>query len=144
MLLTSGKSSEILQPLEKSLEYQRRAEKYLDNAKKLVLKQEFIKASELLWGNVVELVKAVGVLYGFDASRLKHKATVNTGKKIALELGDVDMAKLIGKAQALHINFYEDFMDREEFAEHYDAVIRLTKKFYDILNQKRMEFSIHI
>jgi len=34
-------------------------------------------------------------------------------------------------------------MSEEVFAEHYEAVIGLTKKLFNILNQKRTEYSIH-
>jgi hypothetical protein len=134
----------MLELLEKSLQYQRRAEKYLDNARKFVMKHEFAKASELLWGTIVELIKAIGVLYGLDSSRLKHKEIVDTGKRIALQLGDEDMSRFIDKAQAFHANFYEDFMNKEVFGEHYEAMIRLSKKLLDIINEKRTEYSIHL
>jgi len=142
LLISDQPASETLEPLEKSVQYERRAEKYLDNARDLVIKREFAKASELLWGTVVEFIKAISVLYGLDPSRLKHKEIVETGKRIALELGDVEMSKLIDKAQAFHANFYEDFMSEEVFGEHYEAMIRLTTKLLSILNKKRAEYLI--
>ncbi|MCM8764713.1 MAG: hypothetical protein NC830_05090 [Candidatus Omnitrophica bacterium] len=115
---------------------------YLGNAQKLIIERKLAKASELLWGTIVELIKALGVLYGLDPSRLKHKEIVDTGKRIALELDDIEMSRLVDNAQAFHANFYEDFMSEEVFGEHYKAIIELIKKLLNILTQKRAEFAI--
>lgn len=144
MLNSDQPPSEMLEPLEKSLQYQRRAEKYLDNARNSAIKHEFAKASELLWGTIVELIKAIGILYGQDPSRFKHKEIVNTGKRIASQLGDEDMSRLIDKAQAFHANFYEDFMSEEVFGEDYEAMIRLSIKLLNIINKKRAEYSMRL
>jgi hypothetical protein len=108
------------------------------------MKHEFAKASELLWGTIVEFIKAIGILYGQDPSRLKHKEIVNTGKRIASQLGDEDMSRLIDKAQAFHANFYEDFMSEEAFGEDYEAMIRLSIKLLNIINKKRAEYSMRL
>lgn len=136
-------TSEIPRRLEKSLQYQQKAEEYLNNARKLVTKHEFAKASELLWGTTAEFIKAISVLYGRIPTG--HREIVDVGKHIALELGDANLNRLISReAQALHANFYEDFMSKEIFAEHYEAIIELTKKLLKIINQKRAEFSVYI
>lgn len=137
-LLNSAVSSEILEPLEKSWEYEKRAEEYLVNAKDFFVRREFGKASELLWGAVAEHIKAISVLY--ERPPTSHREIIEVGKLMATQLNDQAMFKLIDReAQALHANFYEEFLSEEAFADHYAAVLELVKKLRSVLDKKRSE-----
>lgn len=137
-LLNSVLPSEIPEPLEKSLQYEKRAEEYLANAGDFIVKRKFAKASEFLWGAVAEHIKAISVLYERPPTR--HRDIIEVGKRMAIQLEDQDMFKLIDReAQALHANFYEEFLSEEAFADHYAAVLRLVNKLRSVLDKKRSE-----
>ena len=137
-LLNSILPSEIPEPFEKSLQYEKRGEEYLVNAEDFIIKRKFAKASEFLWGAVAEHIKAISVLY--ERPPASHRDIIEVGKRIATQLEDRDMFKLIDReAQALHANFYEEFLSEEAFADHHLAVLELVKKLRRILEKKRSE-----
>lgn len=137
-LLNSPVKSEIPEPLEKSLQYEKRSEEYLVNAREFIVKRKFAKASEFLWGAIAEQIKAVSVLY--QRPPTSHKGIIKAGQQIAVQLKDQNMFKLIDReAQALHANFYEEFLSEDAFGDHYVAVLSLVKRLRAVLDSKRSE-----
>lgn len=128
----------MLEPLEKSFKYEQKAKEYMSNAQKLLGERKLTKAGEFLWGAIAELVKAISVLSGRPP--ISHKEVIDAGKHMALQLNDKEMFKLLDRsAQALHANFYEDFLSEDAFSEHYSAVLILLEKLERVLAKERLK-----
>ncbi|MGQ9469013.1 MAG: PaREP1 family protein [Nitrososphaerales archaeon] len=79
--------------------------KYLEKADALILKGDYVQASEKLWGAVAEIVKAVGALRGVELKT--HADLFQYVAKLREELKDPELSKLFHVANSLHQNFYE-------------------------------------
>jgi hypothetical protein len=85
--------------------------KYLEDADRLLAEGDFVQASEKYWGAMAEMVKVVAHLRGWrHFSHLEMKQAVS---RLATEQGDTDWIRLFGEAEALHANFYENFMSED-------------------------------
>jgi peptide methionine sulfoxide reductase MsrA len=112
----------------KSIEYEKNAFNYLKNAEENLGKNELSKAGECLWGAVAEFVKAIAILSDHTAN--SHKKL----RRIAYQLG---LQKEMKIAEKLHVNYYENFLDKEEFFEYYEKIQALIKKLQNILYEHR-------
>jgi hypothetical protein len=116
-------------------EYKHRAEKYLGNANEAIKKQELAKAGEFLWGAISSIISAIGALY--KQVPRNHKEIVESGKRLAIEVGDQDMYQFLNReAQALHANFYHEFLNEETFNQSYDVIMRLYGKIETIFEKE--------
>lgn len=116
-------------------EYKRRADEYLKNANEAIGKQELTKAGEFLWGAISSLISAIGTLY--RRVPRTHKEIIELGKRLAIEIKDQDMYSFLNRdAQALHANFYHEFLNRETFNQPYEAAISLINKLETILKKE--------
>jgi uncharacterized protein (UPF0332 family) len=106
-----------LQEIEKYVE---NLNHYYNNSQILLNKGEYPKAGELLWGSIVEAAKALSLKYtGQPIS--DHKRIKKYIDKLCLGYSNIeDCIKMRQAADRLHINFYETFLENDEFWETYE------------------------
>ena len=76
------------------------------------LDQDLAQASEKGWGAAAEMVKAIAEERGWE--HRVHRALYNNVSRLRRETGDYDLSRLFASANELHINFYENWFDRED------------------------------
>ena len=89
------------------------------------------QASEKGWGAAAQMVKAVAEQRGWEHDG--HALLFDVVRDIQRTTGDPDLRRLFRLANALHINFYEDWLDRVDVAEGLDDVERLLDKIEPVL-----------
>ena len=89
------------------------------------------QASEKGWGAAAQMVKAVAEQRGWEHD--SHALLFAVVRDIQRTTGDPDLRRLFRLANALHINFYEDWLDRVDVAEGLDDVERLLDKIEPVL-----------
>ena len=87
-------------------------EKYIREAEELLAKKEYAQASEKAWGAAAQMVKAVAAREGRELR--SHAALWEYVDELAERLGDVELRRLWRTANALHQNFYENWMPPRE------------------------------
>lgn len=116
-------------------EYVKNAEKYLANADELLAKKEYAKTGEMLWGAIAELIKALGMIY--EKNLPGHGILIEFIKRVANSLRDEELRRLVvERAQALHANFYENFIEVEDFPAYYNDAHKAYKKLYGVLEKE--------
>lgn len=89
-------------------EYLRLNGKYMDEADKLLAKEDYTQASEKLWGAVVEIVKAVAAKS--DLQLGTHRSIAEYVSRLSKEHPNWYLVQAFSVASALHTNFYENHM----------------------------------
>lgn len=109
---------------------------FLRNVDELIEKKELNKAGEMLWGSIAELLKAIGIINNYPTRT--HAELMNLAQVIYTITNDVELRKAIKRdAQALHANFYQNFMDEEIFHECRISVLKAYEQLFKIiLNNK--------
>ena len=100
--------------------------KYLADAERLLPAGDYPQASEKLWGAVAEMGKAVASTRGWR--HFSHRELRNIVGRLATDLGDRDFVSLFNSAEALHANFYENWMDAESVRPSAEDARRLIEK----------------
>jgi len=100
--------------------------KFLKEAEKFLAKGDPIQASEKLWGAAAEIVKTVAAKRGVELRG--HRDLWVFMDRLADELHDPDIVKLFSIANALHQNFYEDWMPLGAVKRDAEAVRQLNEK----------------
>ena len=99
---------------------------YLRKARAHLAEGDLTQASEKGWGAAAVLVKAAAEKRGWQHDG--HRNLWNVARQLVGETGDPDLRLEYGYAQAMHINFYEAAMNREEVEEYLQHVERLVGK----------------
>ena len=111
--------------------YVKQSQLYLENAHKEIGRQEYEKASELLWGSVAEALKAV--LMARKGLKIKaHGELWEAARDLARELGDESIYTIFREANSLHSNFYEVRLGKEDVEDSFERVRLLVGKLLDI------------
>ena len=124
-------NSEVLNDFaEKSAEYRKRSEKYLNNAMLEASKKNFAKASEFLWGAIAEAAKAI---YALSGQPLRGHKEINRALRELVH--DEELTKrreFLRTANQLHTNFYEGSVDEVEFLLLSQTAYKLLSKLFGI------------
>ena len=116
-------------------EYVKNAEKCLANADELLAKRDYAKTGEMLWGAIAELIKALGMIY--EKNLPKHGLLIDFIKKVSISLRDEELRRLVvERAQALHANFYENFIEVEDFPAYYSDAYKAYEKLYGVIEKE--------
>ena len=94
--------------MEKTQNYLKLNNKYLEEADALISKDDYVQASEKFWGAAAEIVKAVAAKRGIELK--SHGELFNFVSQLKDELGDPELPRLFALASTLHQNFYEDWL----------------------------------
>lgn len=90
-----------------------RSDKYWSQVQEFLQAGELEKASELAWGSVAERVKALGLARTAKLLR-SHSQLTDYAKTVANQMQDGELREGFAKAERLHANFYESFLDSDE------------------------------
>jgi uncharacterized protein (UPF0332 family) len=83
-------------------------EKYIREAEELLAEKDYVKACEKAWGAAAQIVKALAAREGRKLG--SHAALWKYVDELAERLGDAELRRLWRTANALHQNFYENWM----------------------------------
>ena len=111
--------------------YRQASRQLLAQARRELHAGDVRQASEKGWGAAAQMVKAVAQQRGWEHD--SHALLFNVVRDIQSQTGDPDLRRLFRLANALHINFYEDWLDRVDVAEGLDDVERLLDKIEPVL-----------
>ena len=121
----------VLKGQNKLLEYLNARNEYLLNALELAREGKLRKASEFLWGAVVLQIK----LLALAAKNLKlatHRDVRLFVRQLAKEVGDPELYRSFQLVERLHVNFYDEVLDPEDFNLCLQEAIRLLKKLEEL------------
>ena len=82
-----------------------------------------IQASEKGWGAAAQALKAVAEER--DWNHHSHGLIIDVAKQVADEQGRPDLVAMFGLAQALHTNFYENWLDTDVIEIYLNDVKKL-------------------
>jgi len=100
-----------LEPKVKVERYAARSLKYLRNAAKSIDNGDAEKASEFLWGSIVQALKALAISKGFFLKN--HAAIWNYVDALTKDSGNKEIRDAFVTANLLHTNFYESELGLE-------------------------------
>ena len=123
--------AEKLDPPRRVEVYLKLSEDYLRSGEELYSKGDLTQAGEKYWGAVTVLLNAIGELRGWD--HYSHRDYDVIIGKLYKEIRDKSLLIDFRMAEALHANFYHNFMDKEEFEVHRQAVLELINKLREII-----------
>ncbi len=98
-----------------------------------------IQASEKGWGAAAQALKAIAEERGWNHGG--HRRIVDVAKQVADEQKRQDLITLFGIAQALHINFYEDWLDSDIVEIYLNEVKKLLPELERIRSSPALEFT---
>ncbi len=87
---------------------------------------DLIQASEKFWGAAAQALKAIAQQRGWEHD--SHAHFYRIVRNIVDETGDKDIATLFNAANALHVNFYEHWMKKDEILPLADQVSQLIER----------------
>ena len=108
------------------------AENYLRN-------RNNIQASEKGWGAAAQALKAIAEERGWNHGG--HGLLVDVAKQVADEQNRPDLVSLFGTAQALHVNFYEDWLETDIIEIYLDDVKKLLPELERIRGENPPAFT---
>ena len=97
--------------------------------------KEFEKASEVAWGSVAEMIKALALAKTKQELR-SHRDIRNYIRLTASQHSDKKMIDLFEDAESLHRNFYEGDFDEMEVRQKISSAEELVRKLLGILIPK--------
>jgi len=124
-----------IDPAAKAEAYLELHEKYFADAEDLYAKGDFPQAGEKYWGAVAALLNAIGELLGVE--HYSHRDYQLIISRVYRETGDIDVVRLFRMAEALHANFYHNFLDRDLFERHREDALALVEKLKRYISLKR-------
>ena len=89
-----------------------------------------IQASEKGWGAAAQALKAIAEERGWNHGG--RRRIVDVAQQVADEQNRQDLISLFGVAQALHINFYEDWLDSDTVSIYLHDVKKLLPELEQI------------
>ena len=92
-----------------------------------------IQASEKGWGAAAQALKAIAEERGWNHGG--HGLIVDIAQQVADEQGRPDLIGLFGDAQALHVNFYENWLRADTLAIYLGNVKTLLPELERIRNE---------
>ena len=94
---------------EKKETYAKLSLHYSLNAQQFLKKKEYEKASEMMWGSMATILKAVAANKGVAIN--KHGNLFGFAEKLSKEMNNPEIYTAFSIASNLHTNFYESNLD---------------------------------
>ncbi len=123
--------AERLDPADRAEAYVKLYEKYLKEAESLYAKGDLPQAGEKYWGAATALLNAIAEKKGLP--HYSHRDYAEVVEVLYEETGDKELVVGFSLAERLHANFYHNFMRRESFELHREAVLKLVEKLRRML-----------
>ncbi|KUO82369.1 MAG: hypothetical protein AT718_04660 [Vulcanisaeta sp. JCHS_4] len=111
----------------------RLSEKELMEAEEFLRKGDLVQASEKAWGAAAQIVKAVAAREGKELR--SHAELWRFVDEVARRLNDVELRRLWRTANALHQNFYENWMPPDDVKYAIEDVKEFIEKLRKLLQQ---------
>ena len=130
-----GRSVEevVVEPIVRDLDPKARIEAYiklheknLREAEELHSKGDLPQAGEKYWSALTALLNAVGEKE--ELPHYTHRDLRGVVEHLTEETRDPDYSRLFSSAEALHANFYHNFMSKLSFEAHRSDAIKLIQK----------------
>ena len=106
-------------------------EKYLHTAEEYYAKGDLAQGGEKYWGALVALLNIVGERENLP--HYTHRDLREIVEFLVNKTGDSDYSRLFSAAEALHANFYHNFMTKLSFEAHRKDTMKLIKKLRQYL-----------
>jgi len=106
-------------------------EKYPREAEELLSKGDYAQASEKSWGAAAQIVKVLAAKEG--KTLRSHRELWEFAGELVERLGDAEVRRLWHAANALHQNFYENWMTPKSVAAALEDVKLLVGKLRKLL-----------
>uniref|UniRef100_A0A7C5UTY4 HEPN domain-containing protein n=1 Tax=Ignisphaera aggregans TaxID=334771 RepID=A0A7C5UTY4_9CREN len=107
------------------------AEKYFREAEELLIKKDYVQASEKAWGAAAQIVKALAAKEGKELR--SHASLWEYVDELAEKLHDIEVRHLWGRANNLHQNFYENWMPPRDVVLAIEDVKKFVEKLKKLL-----------
>ncbi|HHT9116296.1 MAG: PaREP1 family protein [Planctomycetes bacterium] len=106
--------------------------KFLNDAKELLDKQDYVQASEKLWGATAQIIKAAALKRG---KHLRSHAAINKyADQLSKELNNPSIIDYFNAASSLHQNFYEHWLTPDMVVHNAKIIEKLIKKLKPLAN----------
>ena len=108
-------------------------DRYLCNVEETIKKEEWRKASELLWGAITQEIKALG-----SASNIyigKHGEFFDFVRDVGKETNDNELYLLFLDLNALHKNFYDETIPSQDFPIYYEKAYLFLRKIDGVMKK---------
>jgi len=105
------------------------SEKYFSEAKELLKEEDYVQASEKLWGAASQMVKAVAAKRNLELR--SHSDLNRFVAELRREANEPEIRRLWQIATSLHQNFYEAWLPGETVKESVEDI----KRFREMLEQ---------
>ncbi|MDE0168043.1 MAG: PaREP1 family protein [bacterium] len=99
---------------------------FLVKARSYLAEDDLLQASENGWGAAAQMVKSIAEARGWPHNG--HHELWRVANRLVDETGDRDIRTAFGLAGALHTNFYEGWLPRENVEDYLDQVANLLSK----------------
>ena len=116
---------------ERQVTYVKLNGKYLRESQRLLAKGDYAHASEKLWGAMAEIIKAVAARRGLELGT--HRSLGEFVSKLQSEHPDWDLVPAFGLGNALHTNFYEDWLPPDHVELYGDVIRHFIEKLQTLL-----------
>ncbi len=110
--------------------YQSSADALLEQARTELTAGDVRQASEKGWGAAAQAVKAVADSRGWE--HRNHGALFRAASRLASETDDQDIHRWFHAASSLHVNFYENWLDRDAVSVGLDDIDKLVRRLASI------------
>ena len=111
----------------------RLCEKYFRESEELLAKGDYAQTSEKAWGAAAQIVKAVAAREGREPR--DHAELCKFVDELAKRLNDIELRRLWRTANALHQNFYENWMPPDDVKYAIEDVKEFIEKLRKLLQQ---------
>lgn len=111
---------------EKNERYAKLSLHYSKNAQKFLKNKEYEKASEMMWGSMACILKAVAA--SNDTDIRKHGHLFGFAEKLSKELNDPEIYTAFSLANNLHTNFYESNLDEKTLLKMINKIAKVIGK----------------
>ncbi|MGC8542853.1 MAG: PaREP1 family protein [Vulcanisaeta sp.] len=123
--------AERLDPQRRIEVYLKLHEDYLRAAEELYARGDLAQAGEKYWDAVTALLNAIAEVRGWE--HYSHRDYDVIIEKLYGETKDKSLLINFRMAEGLHANFYHNFMTKESFETHREAVMELIGKLRELL-----------
>ena len=113
--------------------YAKLHERYLREAEELYSRGDFAQAGEKYWGTLTSLLNIVGEREGLP--HYTHRDLRDIVEFLAMRKNDPEYSRLFSSAEALHANFYHNFMSKLSFKAHRDDAVKLIRMIKELLGE---------
>ncbi len=111
-------------------EYAVQSDHFLEKAEEALSDDDLVQASEKLWGAAAQMVKAAAERRGW--SHTSHRELFDVVNRLAQAADDPELRDLFRLANSLHINFYENWLNREYIEDSVGQVQEFLEKLQGI------------